>query len=341
MLTEVWRELVNTLQPVTTRKSEQEHRLELVTGGTVDMWSLDQPDTARGRPYARVIVDEAAMVPSLQDAWQQVIRPTLADYQGDAWFLSTPKGLNYFWQLFSLAVDSEHWAAWRFPTSANPFIAATEIEAARRELPERVFAQEYLAEFIADEGAVFRGVSAAATLEPAEYDPKHAYVIGADWGKSNDFSVFAVLDATAKSLTYLDRSNQLAYTVQAERIAHLAKRYHASVVAETNSMGMAVIDMLRRLGIRVFNWTATNASKVAMIEHLELGIEQGQLRLLRNPVLIGELQAYQAERLPSGAIRYAAPEGMHDDCVIALGLAWLGASHDSRQPQQHDFAVVP
>src|SRR5262245_13467950 len=68
MLAETWREVQTLLQPLTARVSVQEHRLELVTGGVIEMWSLEHPDTIRGRKYARVILDEAAMVADLGEA---------------------------------------------------------------------------------------------------------------------------------------------------------------------------------------------------------------------------------------------------------------------------------
>jgi hypothetical protein len=64
-------------------------------------------------------------------------------------------------------------------------------------------------------------------------------------------------------------------------------------------------------------------------EHLSLGIEQGHVTLLQDPVQTGELLAYEGTRLPGGLIRYGAPDGGHDDTVIALALAWIAASRDS------------
>jgi hypothetical protein len=160
MLSEVWRELRRALQPHTIRVSAQEHKIELNGGGLVDMWSLDSADSVRGRKYKRVVVDEAAMVRDLQDAYQAVIRPTLTDYEGDAWFPSTPKGMGFYKQLFDLGQDESEaeWASWQIPTSENPHMPAAEIEAAKNELPERIFAQEYLAQFLDDSGGVFRRV---------------------------------------------------------------------------------------------------------------------------------------------------------------------------------------
>jgi hypothetical protein len=77
--------LRSVLASVTGDKNEQEKRLEVISGGSIELWSLDNPDAARGRKYALVVIDEAAMIPTLEQAWQQSIRPTLTDLQGCAW----------------------------------------------------------------------------------------------------------------------------------------------------------------------------------------------------------------------------------------------------------------
>ena len=104
-LSDAWRDLVRLLEPYTTRSNAAEHRLELATGGTIEMWSLDSGNAGRSRKYARAVIDEAAMTPSLLDAWNNAIRPTLSDLRGDAWFMSTPRGRNDFWQLYQRGLD--------------------------------------------------------------------------------------------------------------------------------------------------------------------------------------------------------------------------------------------
>jgi len=76
----------------------------------------------------------------------------------------------------------------------------------------------------------------------------------------------------------------------------------------------------------VIPFTTTASSKGPLIEALALALERGELAILPDPALVGELNAYRLERLPSGRFRYGAPPGEHDDCVIALALAWHGAS---------------
>ena len=150
-LAEDWRRVSEILRPVCVEKSEQERRMKLLTGGIVDMWSLDSPDTARGRAYARVVIDEAASVPNLLYAWQQVIRPMLTDYTGDAWFISTPKGWDDFWTLYQWGRDEgkPEWRSWQRPSSENPHVPADDLAQAERDLPSVVWRQEYMAEFLA------------------------------------------------------------------------------------------------------------------------------------------------------------------------------------------------
>jgi len=334
LLAEVWRELQRMLEPVIVQANQQERRLELYGGGVIEMWSLDSPDAGRGRAYAAVVIDEAAMVDHLEQAWQQSIRATLTDLVGQAWFLSTPKGMNYFKSLFDRGRDraNEDWASWQMPTGENPYIQPQEIEAARRDLTEAAFNQEYRALFVNWEGSVFRRVGEAATVPAGAYrEAAHQYVIGCDWGRSNDYTVLMVLDVTTRSVVAIDRSHRVDYTLQCERLKALAEQWQPiRIIAEQNSIGQPIIEQLTRDGLAVQPFTTTNASKAQAVEALVLAFERGDIRILNDAVLIGELVAYQAERLTSGLLRYGAPSGQHDDTVMALAMAWSAVSMQHR-----------
>ncbi len=329
MLLEIWRDLTVDLAPYINRKSVQERRIETVNDGILDMWSLDNPDTARGRKYARVVVDEAAMVPTLMDAWNFVIRPTLVDYQGDAFFLSTPKGRNGFWQMYQWGIDENvpEWGAWQNPTETNPYIPLSEIDEMRKTNPELVFRQEILAEFIEDAGGVFQRVMQAATAEPIDVGEDGAqYVIGVDWGRQNDFTVITVLDVRERAMVYMERFTQIDYNLQASRLKGVYGRFpNSTIIAEYNSMGGPIVERLQMEGLPVTGFTTTNKTKEPLIRGLESAFANGEIRILNDPILIGELQAYEQEQLTT-YWRFSAPEGMHDDCVISLALAWSGIS---------------
>ena len=330
LLSDVWRDLQTTLQPVIAKINQQERRLELHGGGVVEMWSLDSPDAGRGRAYAAAVIDECAVVQNMSHAWQQTIRPMLTDRQGDAWFLSTPKGMNYFKALFDRGQDPEQqdWASWQMPTVENPHIDPAEIEAARSDMTEAAFNQEYSALFVNWEGSVFRRVGEAATaVARTEPEASHEYVIGCDWGRSNHYTVFLVLDVTARAVVAMDRSNRVDYSIQCDRLQALCEQWQPKqIIAELNSIGQPIIEQLGRDGLQIYPFITTNASKARAIEALALAFERSDIRILNDPVLVSELVAYQAERLPSGLSRYGAPGGQHDDTVMALAIAWTAVS---------------
>lgn len=337
LLDEAWRNAKHALgaQGIIKRTDSQQHRMELATGGSLDFWTLEDPDGGRGRKYGLVLVDEAAMARHLQQAWDAAIRPTLTDHQGGAWFFSTPKGRNFFWELHQRG-KSDRWADWaahHAPTVANPHINPEEVDEARKSLPERVFAQEYLAQFLEDGGGVFRRVTAAVDsalpTDPhaAQAQPGAAYVIGVDWGRNNDFTVFTTIDAKAGAVVAVDRFTDIDYAVQLSRLQALHQRFpKAPIMAESNSMGGPLIEQLQRMRLPVRPFHTTAASKAQAIEALALAFENNTLRIPAVQWLIDELMAFDQERLPSGAMRYAAPKGGHDDGVMSLAIAHSGMS---------------
>lgn len=149
-LAEVWKEIKFRLYPIIERKDEQLKQLNLYGGGVIDMWSMDDPNSGRGRKYHRAIIDEFAKARKHgKEAWQETIRPTLTDFKGDAWFLSTPKGVNsYFYELFKMEQEHSNWKSWQMPTLTNPYIDPGEIEEARNQLDPVTFKQEYEAQFV-------------------------------------------------------------------------------------------------------------------------------------------------------------------------------------------------
>ena len=148
-LSEVWKELKKTYKSLIKRKDEQLKQIELITGGLIDFWSMEDPDSGQGRKYHRAIIDEGAKAAKLYQAWENTIRPTLTDYRGDAFILSRPKGkANGFYMLEEKHKQFDNWAFFHFTTYDNPHISKEEIEEARQQLDSITFQQEYLAEYV-------------------------------------------------------------------------------------------------------------------------------------------------------------------------------------------------
>jgi hypothetical protein len=330
LLSDAWREVKTLLQPVISDKSETEKRLTLITGGFIDMWSLEDENAGRGRKYKRVIVDEAAMTANLEKGWTESIRPTLTDYAGDAWFLSTPKGQNYFWRLFNM--EAPDWYAVQMPTSTNPYIDAEEIDAAKMLLPERVFRQEYLAEFIEESGGVFRRVAEAVDQGRTENEPRRqgrTYTLGVDLARTQDFTVLSCFDDLARQV-YYERFNLISWQRQIERVVDVGEQYNAKVVVDSTGVGDPIYEALRKAGLYIEGYQLTSGSKERLIDNLAMMLDNSRVRLMDIPTQTAELQAYQYELTPSRNVRMNAPPGMHDDTVIAAAMGCKDAMADAQ-----------
>jgi hypothetical protein len=329
---EVWESFKRLAAPIIKRKDENERRIETITGGILDMWSLDNEKTAEnalGRYYDKVLFDEAARVPNLLTVWDKTISPMLMDTGGEALFASSPNGLNDFYTLFQRGNDPlfPDWKSFHYPTSANPYIRPEEIEAARREKTAQAFAQEIEAAFLADGSGVFRGVSKVTTAPMnAVPMPGFKYVCGIDWGRSQDFTVIVVFCVETMEMVAIDRFNQIEYAFQRERLKTVIQRWQPVMsLVETNSIGEVNIEELRRDGIEVTSFTTTANSKPPLIEELAIAVEKGKITLMPDPVLLNEMNAFTMTRGATGRPSYSAPSGGHDDTVIALALAYDAA----------------
>jgi len=314
ILMDAWREMRSRLADITIERSEQHKRIVIHNGGSLECWSTDDPDAGRSRRYARVIIDEAAMVRRLEETWNAAIRPTLTDLAGDAWFPSTPKGLNYFHTLYQRGGVEEGWAAWQMPTARNPYIPAGEIEAARRDLPSLVFQQEYLAQFVTFEGtAVRREWLKVATAPPT----CRRFVMGVDLAISTKTSA----DWTAAIVLTMDDAGRI-YLVAAERtrapfneilafVQAMADRWHpVQIGIEDVQFQAAVVQELLRTTSLPVRGVRPDRDKLTRFQPVAARYEQGLI--YHDPDLP---TTFENELL-------AFPQGEHDDWVDALAYAF-------------------
>jgi len=236
---------------------EVERTITFPNGGYLQIKSADKPDALRGEGLDWLIVDEAAHIRKFDEAWEQSLRPALSDRQGRAMFISTPKGFNHFYDLYRAAQDNDDWAAYQFPTLTNPFINPAEIESARGDIPELVFRQEYLAEFVQLAGALFK-------REYFQYSDDLPFVNG--WARFWD------LAASTKA--------HASYTVGAK-------------VGVTSSGGIFVANVVRGRwewpdALRIIAETARSDGTGVTQGVEDVGTQKGMFQLLMNePSLVG------------------------------------------------------
>lgn len=121
--------------------------ITMINGARIYVRGADRPDTLRGVSLTYAVLDEVADIKP--EAWEQVIRASLSDKKGHALFIGTPKGRNWFHDLWKQGQEDkdEDWKSWHFTTKDNPLIDPTEIESAKKTLSSFAFKQEYLASF--------------------------------------------------------------------------------------------------------------------------------------------------------------------------------------------------
>jgi phage terminase large subunit-like protein len=318
----LWRFAENAVASLRKAKlatvNRTERTIEFANGGVFGIHSADNEDSVRGENFNLVILDEAARIS--ETAWTSAIQPTLADLDGDAILISTPRGRNWFWQEYQRGItDGVYQKSWTAPSRANPNKRIQEAaERAKGRVNELTYRQEWLGEFVDAEGLVFRRVQEAAVLTPQEPQAGRQYVAGVDVAASVDYTVVTVMDAESKEQVYMDRFNRVDYPVLIDRLESVYHRYHlTSMVVESNSIGRPVIDELVSRGLNIVPFTTTSATKQGIIQNLQSAFENGLIRVLDEPVLIGELLSFEAKRNASGSFSYSAPDGMHDDCLLA------------------------
>lgn len=141
-----WRQLRAMVpEEVFMAKNEQELLIELKNGSIIALKGSENADSLRGVSLSALVVDEASFC--REEAWTMVLRPALSDQCGPAWFITTPNGLNWFYDLWMAAVDEPDWCNFSFTTIEGGNVPPDEIAAARKMLDDRTFRQEYLASF--------------------------------------------------------------------------------------------------------------------------------------------------------------------------------------------------
>ena len=302
-------------------------------GGRIKVKTGRNPDALRGGNVDKLILDECAYLDPR--AWQQVGIPMLAVRDGVAEMYSTPKRRNWFFEMWARADDpaNKHWQAWNFSTLENPYLSQTALDLLIEDMTEDDYQQEIMAEFLAGAGVVFRYIKERATLQRRE-PYKGNFVFGIDWAMVKDFTVIVVLDRDSRHMVDYDRFNGVDWNLQYGRLWTLFNKWQPqTIIAEHNAMGPA-IEELQRQGLPVESFLTTASSKPPLIESLVLAFDRGEIDVLDDPILKGELMAYERKVGSTGRSQYSAPAGMHDDWVIATALAWHGVSV---QPMRYSF----
>ena len=223
-----WRGLQQIVPPAwIAKKNEVELSITLNNGSVIELKGAENPDALRGVKLRGLVVDEIASIRNWEWLWSEVLRATLTDYEAPALFISTPKGYNHFYELYNLGEEpNSDYHSWRFSSYDNPYIKKEELDAAKKELTEDTFAQEYMADF-----RRFTGL--AITQFKREVHLIEAFDVPSEWQHSRGFD-YGSKDPTASLRVAIDNEDnwfidraykQKGSTIQEHATTILAQDY--------------------------------------------------------------------------------------------------------------------
>lgn len=304
-------ELIKIIPAEIITSNRSDLTIQFITGGIIRFFTGERLDNFRGLKFHMAIIDEASYIPNLEQGWLNSIRPTLTDFKGKAIFLSTPRGQNYFYSLFMKS--DANWASYKFSTYDNPHIDKDEIDDAKTQLPSAVFEQEYMANPMENAANPFGSEHIRACIRPISYNEPVCY--GIDLAKSYDFTVIIGLDLNG-IVCYYERF-QRDWSTTKQTILKLPRK---PIVIDSTGVGDPIFEDLQREGLQIQGLKFTQGSKQQLMVGLQTAIHTQKIGYPEGEI-VRELEVFEYQYSATG-VKYSAPSGFHDDCVMALALAW-------------------
>lgn len=325
-------------------------------GATVTIRSAEAPESIVSRGYNLIILDEAALIE--EKVFTLQILGTARKQGIKIFAITTPRGKKHWTHKFFLKGQDpteKNYLSFQQAYTRNPFYSKTQASLIK-DIPDWLYRQEYLAEFIEDGDIVFRGLEAclmgaeisypgqhqewAAEQQDATWDSprgpvkrpwsERRFVVGLDLAKSVDYTVFWVMDCENGETVFYKRLNKTDYKEVLKLAQQFCQMFNgADLIFDSTGVGSGLADMMSSYDIVAHPYTFTNDSKAELVTRLALAIEHGQVKIPNIASVKKELNAFTYQLTRTGKITYNAPSGFHDDIVMALALAnWFRVENE-------------
>lgn len=318
-------------------------------GCTVTFKSADAPESIVSRGYNFIIIDEAALIE--ERVFTQQILGTARKAGIKIFMITSPRGKKHWtYKYFLKGQDPKEtsYLSFQQPYTKNPHFSPV-LASLIKDLPDWLYRQEYLAEFIEDGDSVFRGLEhvmvgpeisfpsqqqewftaiADVTLhkgtreESTRKASDRRFVVALDLAKSVDYTVLYVMDLDDGSCVYYKRMNKTDYKQVVKEAGDVCRRFNnADLIFDATGVGAGIADFLENEDVSAHPYVFTNESKADLIHRLALSIEYQEIAIPNIVSVKNELAVFTYALTRTGKISYNAPAGYHDDIVIAIALA--------------------
>ena len=320
-------QIMDSLQPtgILVSANKASYEIKLSNGSMIYFRSTERADSIRGLAVDYLLCDEMQDVKTSD--FQKSILPTTTARGKKIVLAGTPKNKAVFWDYYQMgkSPDFPNHTSYNFPSWESPYVSKEFIEEQRKTLPEDIFNQEFGAQFVDNDGSVFKGLKNVCINDawPERTKGMNVYA-GLDIGTREDYSVLTIMDEMGRVLK-IWRERHLEYSKIISTVIDLCTKYNVrELLVESNGVGDVLYETIKKEYSRATPLFQTNKTKEMIIRRLMLDIEDIALELPSAnlfPYLQDELEIFQYEVTPSGTIRYGHPSGMHDDTVISLAMA--------------------
>ena len=330
------------LKPFKAKTYRKDRIIELKTGALIKTKSADNPSSLAGDGVTFAILDESGFI---TDYAVEILLPALVDRKGKMLAIGTPDRSDTWFKRFfdiGLSEDATNYVSLQLPTETNPRINPEELADRRREQGEENYRKYFLAEFLDLAENPFSTLLANTEIIKYESPPQegHTYVAGIDLADRTDFTAVVVVDVTEKpyKVVKVERWHGIGYEATGARIAGILKAYNsAQGYVDRTGVGDAAIPFITKHYGNIFPIVFTQPEKQSMFDTISTHLEKKELQLLDKNNLLQELRVLRASQTKRG-VSYQAPNGQHDDTVMALFLAGKGFERQIYIPRRANLS---
>lgn len=300
-----------------------------VNGSTIQFFSAERYDNIRGFTFDYLVCDEFAFM--AEQAWTEVLRATVLVKGKKVLLISTPKGKNHFYNLFNLDGVNPAYKSFKM-TSYDGLASKDEIDGARETLPEWVFKQEYLAEFISGGQDLFTDVRINNNAERTG-----KLYAGIDLGRADDYTVLTILNERSE-MVYCQRWRHDSWTNIVSNLLVKLNEFKPMAYVEVNSIGDVIFEQLKASYRDIHQFTTTAKSKNDIVEALIVANQSKEFSIQDIDWLRKEFEVFTYQySAATRSVKYSAPNGFHDDGVMSSAIAYH-ALKNLKRVGQYNFA---
>lgn len=308
----VFDEMARAFEPTFIKPNAQKLTIE-VNGSTIQFFSAERYHNIRGFTFDYLVCDEFAFM--AEQAWTEVLRATVLIKGKKVLLISTPKGKNHFYTLFNLDGVNPQYKSFKM-SSYDGLADADEIDGARLTLPEHIFKQEYLAEFVDNGSGVFSNVPILNTNHGSKF------YAGLDLGRADDYTVLTIINENG-NVVYCERWRHDTWSNILNQVKSVLNRFKARLLMEVNSIGDVIFEQLKKEYQSTYPFVTSSKSKQDIIEGLQVAVQNKEFSIPDHEWLKKEFDLFTYEYSPkTRSIKYSAPVGFHDDGVMSCAIAY-------------------